>query len=364
MDRWSLPGPASFINTIVEALREGSNVAIAVPLQAIPELPTKLEYRLGDEGFRLTRPFAPGNGLPIDEIYSELDIHSGQPMSRTVASLLSHIGDKRILFVDSVLVGNWTSWKQFLEEYAAASRSVSVFDRTQVLLIVRGISLANFIGRSPALEPFVWNSQISEADVLSYSLQHWRINGRPIDAHAKLIARIITRIGAWDFDLVDRLLRLDWRELFEPMNALATIANAHDIEPPVGNGWEQGGILDVDGERTRHALGVWKDGDPGQELKMRLWAAQAAELLPLLELKRRTLSERIKATRKIPATAHLNGEIVHDLYDVELGDLLHLARVFRLPNDILRTAQNLRDYRNKLAHLTPISAEDASDLLS
>ncbi len=364
MNRWLLPGPASFVNGIVEALRDGSNVAIAAPMNAIPDLSTTLEYRLGDEGFRLTRPFTPGNGLPIDELYSELELRTAQPTARTVASLLSNLSDKRILFVESVSVENWRTWKTFLEDYASASRSVGVFDRSQILLIARGIPRAEFIGRAPALEPYVWNGQISEADVLSYILQFRRSNGRSIDLRAKLIARIICRIGSWDLDLVDKLLHLDWRELFDPMSALTSIAATDEVQPPSGASWELGGTSEIDGEQVQHALAVWQSGDPSSELRMRLWAAQAAELLPLLELKRRKLAERVKATRRIPPAAHLNGEIVQDLHDVELGGLLHLARVFKLPTEILRNVETLRDLRNKLAHLTPISAEEAADLLS
>lgn len=364
MDHWLLPGPAGFLSAIVEALREGSSVAIAMPINTAPEIVAKLEDRLGDEGFRTEAPFMPGDGSPIDEVYDALRLHTGSPVSRSVASLLSSISDKTILFVDHVTVDNWASWKKFLEEYANASRSFNSFDRTQVLLIARGVPIAEFIGKAPAIAPFVWNDQIGETDVLSYTLQQWRDARKRIDAQAKLTARIISNMGAWDFELVDKLLELDWRELFDPMRALTTIVDAGEITPPTGRSWEQGGTFNVDGEMIRHSLSLWQEGDPEQELKMRLWAAQAAGLLPVLELKRRKLVERIKLTRKIPSTAYLNDEVIGDLDDVELGGLLHLSRVYHLPTDIVRTAGKLRDCRNKLAHLKPISPEEVIDLLS
>jgi hypothetical protein len=65
----------------------------------------------------------------------------------------------------------------------------------------------------------------------------------------------------------------------------------------------------------------------------------------------------------MPPSLKLNGESVHDLNDVEIGELVHLARVYHLPKDIIRTAENYRSLRNKLAHLKPVTADEALDLL-
>lgn len=364
MNRWTLPGPASFLDGVVEALRDGSNVAIAVPANAVPDLAPTLDYRLGDEGFRLSRISDPTDELPIDALYSQLDFDTAQPTIRTVASLLANLSDKAVLFIDSVRPENWTAWKGFLDDYASASRSIGVFDRSQILLIARGVPLSQFVSKAPALERFVWDGQISEADVLSYILHSQRKAGSAMNLHARLCSRIISRICSWDIDLVDRMISLSWHELFDPYSALEAIASTEGVQYPTAPSWEEGGISTIDGEQVKHALCIWKSGDPSGELRMRLWAAQAGELLPLLELKRRKLAECVGATRKIPTTATLNGDGVRDLQEVELGGLLHLARVYKLPEDIVRSLSKLRDLRNKLAHLTPISADEAANLLA
>ena len=93
---------------------------------------------------------------------------------------------------------------------------------------------------------------------------------------------------------------------------------------------------------------------------MRLWAAQASELLPALEICRRQLAKRMQDARlRLPVS--LNGQLIHDLVDVEIGPLLHLAREHRLPQDIVRVAKKLSQLRNKLAHLTPLNADEAFD---
>lgn len=78
---------------------------------------------------------------------------------------------------------------------------------------------------------------------------------------------------------------------------------------------------------------------------MRLWAAQASELLPALELCRRQLAKLMKDARlRLPVD--LNGEMIHDLLDVEIGPLLHLARRHGLPRDIVRVAEKLSRLRD------------------
>ena len=66
----------------------------------------------------------------------------------------------------------------------------------------------------------------------------------------------------------------------------------------------------------------------------------------------------------MPPSLKLNDEAVRDLNDVEIGGLLHLSRVHCLPTDIVRTAEKYRDMRNKLAHLEPVTADEAVHLLS
>jgi len=128
----------------------------------------------------------------------------------------------------------------------------------------------------------------------------------------------------------------------------------------LGGTWEEGGLAEFDSEELQHAVFLARGGDPTGELAMRLWAAQASELLPALEINRRQLAKRMKDARlRMPVS--LNGELIHDLADVEIGPLLHLARVHRLPPDIVRVAEKYSRLRNKLAHLSPLCADEALD---
>lgn len=362
MDRWTLPGPSSFLSEVTSALREGSNVVVGTPPNVAGQLTHAIDDNISNE-WPLLRFAPPGPGDPIEEIQSQLECRDGAPSARTIASLLEVFVRKRVVIVPEVGVTRWTDWRSFIQEYASASRAINSFDRTQFIILASGVSKNRLPAKSPALHTVVWDDRVGEADIFAYVVHTWRSTGRRIDAKAKLMARIITRLALWDFDLVDYLLRLDWRDLFTPMEALAAIDPSTAPWSTVGVGWEEGGIAQFDGKLCVHSLALCRANDLKSELRMRLWAAQAAELLPALELRRRHIAERMINTKRIPSSAKLNGEIVRNIDDVEIGGLLHLARVYRMPPDIVNSAEKCRILRNKLAHLEPLTADEALEVI-
>ncbi len=359
MDRWSLPGPAGFINEVVEALRDGANVVIGASLPSCANLAFTLEDRLAED-WRITGPLIASDLTPLDQLYAAHDVEDHPSSRRSVGAFLASVESKRIVVVTGVTPLEWPPWKKFVDEYASASRAVAAVDRTQLLVITAGVPKVALPAKAPALSLLIWDGVVGEADVFSYVVQSLRRQNKRVDARAKLIARIITRLALWDFDIVDRLLELDSRELFDPKSAVAAAASAMPDLNCQSDAWEDGGTAEFDGETLQHSISLLKGGDPKGELAMRLWAAQASELLPALEVNRRRLAKRMKDARlRLPVT--INGEKIHDLVDIEIGPLLHLARVNKLPSDIVRIAEKYCSLRNKLAHLAPLNADEAMD---
>jgi hypothetical protein len=359
MDRWSLPGPAGFIAEVIDALREGASVVIGASLPACTALALTVEDRAAEE-WRITGPIVPSGLDPLEEIYAALDVDDDPSTRRSAASLIRSIESKRVIMITGVDMPQWPAWQRLLEDYANASRSIPAVDRSQLLVITSGVPKGRLPSRAPALFPLIWDGVVGEADVFSYVIQCLRRRGGRIDAHTKLVARIITRLALWDFDLVDRFLETDPRDLFDPTAAVLAAASGVPTLQQLGDRWEEGGSAEFDGEELTHAAALVRGGDPGGELAMRLWAAQASELLPALEICRRQLAKRMRDARlRLPV--NLNGEMIHDLVDVEIGPLFRLARQHRLPPDIVRVAEKLWRLRNKLAHLSPLDADEALD---
>jgi hypothetical protein len=344
---------------VINALREGASIVVGASSPACSALALTLEDRIANE-WRIAGPIVPSGLEPLDEIYAALDIDDDLSVRRSTASLIRGIESKCVIMITGVEMRHWPAWQQLLDDYANASRSVASVDRSQLLVIASGVPKARLPSRAPALIPLVWDGVVSEADVFSYVIQSLRRRGKRVDGHAKLLARIITRLALWDFDLVDGLLALDPSQLFNPAAAVRSASANVPVLLHIGNPWEEGGSAEFDGEVLTHAAALVRDGDPRGELAMRLWAAQASELLPALEICRRQLAKRMKDARlRLPV--NLNGEWIHDLVDVEIGPLLHLARQYRLPPDIMRVAEKLCRLRNKLAHLNPLNADEALD---
>lgn len=362
MDRWRLPGPAGFLDQILTELRQGSSIVVGAPSCVAPALQAVLEDRIAED-WRLTELYEPVTDSPIDQLYDRLDIRDGRTVGRTVASLAEDIKTKQVVFVCGINSSHWTAWDEFIDGYADASRSRSEFDRSPIVLVVSGVPRDQLPARAPALKALVWDGCVGESDVFAYAINAWRATGRPVDAKAKLIARIVIRLALWDFDLIDQMMALHLDELLDPISILRKLDDRSEAWAATGGGWEHGGTADFDGTRMTHSFVLARGNDARGELTMRLWAAQAAELLPALELRRRKLAERIQATGKIPRGVRLNDEEVIDLSDVEIGGLCYLAYRYRLPQDIVRTAEKYRDIRNRLAHLETVTAQQILELL-
>lgn len=360
MNSWSLPGPAGFIADVIDALREGANVVVGASKHTCPALALELEDRVANEGWSTSEPITPTGLEPLEALYAALDVDDDPSTRRSVVSLIRRIEAKRMIVIAGIESAQWPAWRQFLEEYANASRSVPAVDRSQLLVVTSGVPKAQLPGRAPALTPLIWDGVVGEADVFSYVIHALRGRSRRVDSRAKLVARIVTRLALWDFALVDRLLELDPSDLFNPAEAIRVAASDLPAWQQLGISWEEGGAAEFDGETMQHAVALVRGGDSGGELEMRLWAAQASELLPILELCRRRLAKRMMDAR-FSLPVELDGELIHDLLDVEIGPLLHLARQHRLPPNIVDVARKLRALRNELAHLRPLSADEALD---
>lgn len=361
MDRWSLPGPASFLADVEESVREGENVVIGAPSLTSDALAEAIEHRVA-EPWSITGPLEASSQPPLDQLWEALEIEplAGSPSRRSVSTLLSKIDQKQVILVTKVGARTWPQWRSFLDEYANASRDLSTFDRSQIVLVTSGVPKSALPGRAPALRKYVWDGIVGESDALSYVISAWREADRPIDATAKLRARIITRLALWDFDLIDRMLDMPDDELFDPVTAISNVCDLIDHDSKLDANWEDGTEAEFDGIRLEHSGRLAHRGDPRGELRMRLWAAQASEILPALEICRRELTEHMERFRQRLIPSHKEPEI-GDLIDLEIGNLARIADNFGFPREIIRASEKFAKLRNRLAHLRPLDVNEALD---
>lgn len=174
------------------------------------------------------------------------------------------------------------------------------------------------------------------------------------DFYRRIATSTATRLALWDPAVSLRLAREDIRRILEPVEMLKQIANergwlGQDCSQPKAS-WHTGAQCLFEGKERTHSAFLALN-DPNNELRRRLWGAQVEVIFPLIEERRQELIEtlaRILQERKIT-----------DLQDMEIGEieLAIFRRSNRVPYELRREVRRLKEMRNSLAHLEPLSAE-------
>ena len=158
-----------------------------------------------------------------------------------------------------------------------------------------------------------------------------------------------------------RLRRRLWRDFVTPLDARALVERlgrrsgqrpAHIMLKSALVAELAGTDLAFAERLSRDPLGrILQASDHPRE---RIWAAQVAVLLPLVERERQCLLNAHRALWRLPHTRR-DGTQIQSLKDLEIGDMAVQAR-FRGPLEVERQRLNwLRRVRNQLAHNEVVS---------
>lgn len=204
-----------------------------------------------------------------------------------------------------------------------------------------------------------WIGVLGEYDTLIYVDQLLRSRRNP-PKHHKLMVRQISALALWDLDLAGYLAAQSERVLFDVKTVLKSAREALDINAVLKDeAWEAGGSDQLDGAEMTLPFVLVERGDPERELSRRLWTAQAAELLPMIEVRRRELLKGLE--RHLVCPFNLDGVQVRSLDELEIGRLALATQRQGLRGDLRTRAEWLAGCRNKLAHLTALDSGDALD---
>ena len=172
---------------------------------------------------------------------------------------------------------NWADWRQFLEDYAQASRSRSLLGRSRFLVALAGPPAAEPPPMEVGIENLAWNGVIEDLDLLLFANEQLRPRvDEPL--LRSLLANAVAKVAAWDFDTAAAIVAEDNATIMNPCELLR--ANARE------RGWTTDTPLDL-------CLGTCLGGiahpvraaldEPPNELHRRLWSAQLSVLLPWIE---------------------------------------------------------------------------------
>jgi hypothetical protein len=356
MQFWDFPGPSAFLESIEDQLRAGSSTIVALPDPAPLALLDSLCARMDSNGWE--RPLVHANGQqPLDTLFDSLGLEAGEDQSRSVQLLLARLSPSLVVVVDDIGAAEWPAWQALATEYERLSRSIAAFERPLLLLLVRGVSRSGLGKPAPALKLCIFDDVVSEIDMLAYADLRLRESGA-VGPQRRLAATTIARLALCDTRVADRLSQLSLEELFAPHDALADLAIEFGWQVGEAPAWERGTCASVDGTLHTHSALLALEDKMG-ELEMRMWSAQASTILPLIELHRRAIVERIKHRLRMPRL--VGEETITDPFELEVAELGRAAQAAGLEPRITSQIARLRYLRNQLAHLEVLYPTDALD---
>jgi len=355
---WQLPEPARYLRAIVEDLRAGANVVLAIPDHTPDGCVTALGVALSTANLPALHEIQPNGSPPVATMHELLAL-GPCPHGATVIDLCDNQGfRRRLIHVQRFTSTLWPAWSNFLVEYEDACRQLELPERTLFVVTLLGQLAINAPAPANLLRVHRWldrmdglNTRLHAADLLGASSIR-------IPWQRQLAVATLAELALWDPEVVAAGASLPLADILEPAPWLIPVATARgwsptdDLKPPAAQ-W-RGLRQPFEGRPRTHSAWLGLAGR-NEALSQRLWTAQIAALFPFLERHRRGFIHCYRKMFKIPWFTK-RGQIDY-VEDLELN---HIADQLRLISGRLRDAAHfvrwLCDIRNELAHLRPAPA--------
>lgn len=370
---WQLPGPAQFINRIVQNFQEGQNVVICLP-EYFPEglssaVRTQVETSEAERWYTIHADDAP-NVQPAALLHTHI-LGSEAPGFCSAATLVREEGfDGWIIWVSGVTEQAWPAWRSFIESYAHSCRSRPLAQRTMIGLVIQGSTVCHPPTDDICLVVHKWHDVVTKFDMLLYTANRLPTSQTRSGLHHQLLINTITNLALWDPLIADVLVYETLKVIMEPRGVLEEIARQRGWTRSSGAPapWYTGRSGNLHGQVVLHSAAAVIDGDQQRLIEKRIWSAQVGALFPFVEEQRQDLLRRLRRHLYVPFTAP-NGGLIEHLEDLEIGHIYWQLKQLRYQgahetsinlDSLFDQATMLRQIRNDLAHLKCIPA----DLLS
>ena len=354
---WNLPGPAAFVQGIVEAWHRGQHTVVCLPLGVYPGLRKASREALEDQ----RRLHWSGHISAEDVGRSPRDYLQHELAPNTVHGaagdlLAGSLAKGGVLWVDGINHSSWPAWRRFMVELEAASRGLEPAERTIVAVAIEGLAVNEHPPSDVCLEVACWSGVVDSVDALIFASGLCR-DSRRTDDDRFLRSLTVANLALWDGQAAEMLAGLRNEELLSPQGPLREYAEsvgwAHAAPT---ERWEDGSCHSWHGRPVPHTAWLAQAGRL-RELQRRHWKGQAQALLPFVEEERALIIERTRRHLVVPYTPS-DGNTIHDCEQLEIGHLYsQIGQRFSVDANIRRKIRVLRDIRNALAHLEPVPVE-------
>lgn len=354
---WELPGPRRFVRDVADDLRGGSSVVLRFGSAAPDGLLEQLN-RSCVWGFSWNTVEADSDRHPLSVLRRSPAVVKQRSGVRSVLDLArdEHF-QERLIWVRGLRPAAWPKWRMFLRSYSDASRNHVLTDRRTTFVVPL---CGSGFDQAELSEVAVVNREFRDVvhrdDLYIFAVQHSERRKRRRVIRS-LLAHTVAHVACFDHALAERLLEADVHLALKPWPILRAYAQERGWSVETAEDWAVGTI---DGPRRRptvHSALLFAKKRQA-ELSRRLWAAQAAVLMPLLEERRTELINRYRNHFDLPFETEL--ERYEKPEDLELGPLVHYFHRHGPPNRrAMGEARQLRHLRNKLAHIVPLEPNEA-----
>jgi hypothetical protein len=358
---WELPGPGAFLRAAWEDMRGGKNVVLALPATVPRGLRDALAGMVRQAEMWAWRDYPAGDGVGgAAALVEQLHQRFAPPkMGGGMLSAGTLAADPRladtVIWVEDMTTTCWPAWRTFLGQYERACQMCPEQGRGLFCVPLTGQVAGQVPESAVALSVRRWWGVVGGVDLLlDLSM---RADSRPMPAlHRRLALAVACEISGTDAALARMLAGLDLRQLLEPQDVLRAEASRRGWTPAQARRptWEDGLTDGVNGEDVIHSVALAIRGDDA-ELRRRIWQGEVGVLYPFIEERRLQLLPRLRSYIRLPVETTFG--LVDDLYDLELGQLVHFLRGGNLPRVWWRLLNVLKDMRHSLAHLRPVPIE-------
>jgi hypothetical protein len=350
-------------------LRSSRNLLIALPQHSPPGIETAMGRRVCDDAlwrWRTVRGSGMdvGSAAPIRDLFQGLDLDPpgpGEPWEDCLADAAEM--QDRVLWIAGIQADNWSAWSGALIRYAKACQPRPQFGRGLICCCVCGIPSAKLPVTDGALSVHTWTGRLDELDLQIWAAHDLRgMEMSPLQRRARRV--LAATLAGFDPDLAMHLARLDLATLANPESTLKKFAAERgwmgsEPCPPV---WHLGTADSVGGEHQTHlALSVLSGEGGRRQVALRVWQAQVTLLFPLIEQRRGQIIADYRGSLIVPFEKG-DGTWVTQIEDLEIAHLYFQLRNHR-DRRIEPLLRRLREARNALAHLEPLSGVEFADVL-
>ncbi len=356
MDIWSLPGPSSFVDNIENAVRDGSNVIVRFPIDIPGGLKRELRERLHSLFIWNYIDASDSSLNPLAFLHQQISPDVSAFKISSIAELADNTSFQgRLIWVENIDNEMWPEWSTFLRAYSDACRNVDLMNRTVFIVLLSKGAIAGKITKEVALVSYDFRGVVDMLDLFVLALREAPVSNKPREYRA-LLAHMVAQVAQWDISLAGQLLALPLEEVLSPDNILRQYALDRGWTSETLNCWENGTQDGMPEKPVVHSALLEVCGE-SRTVRQRIWAAQAAVLLPLIEEQRISLISQNSRYLNLPIKTE-DGRQIDDPLDLDVGQLAwHLDRRDK-PKVLRKKIRSLRLVRNKLAHMEPLKPNE------